>query len=219
MDINFSKLNNDKLYTLSIRLHEVLSPMPVVEMGIKAYFDDYVINHEKYKQAMLRLKEAQKILEIKDNKRDKDGQNLRNFVKTYTNHPNEEVAKTATELLNELDRHGTQFYNKSYNDQTAILEYIFNAVETRFADFIVRIQADEWYGFLKASQEDFEQTRKSLTEKNAGAIDEESPSKIRPELVKSMRDLFIFMPMQYKANQNAELDKAIKQIEAELKRF
>jgi hypothetical protein len=219
MNISFSKLNNDKLYTFSKRVHEILSPAPVAEMGIQLYFDEYVVEHEKYKAAMLKLKEAQKILGEKDRKRDKDGINLRTHVKNYTNHPNEQVAEKAGQLLAELDRHGVQFYKKSYKEQTAILEYIFNAIDTNFTDFIARIHADEWYGFLKESQNDFETTRKSLTEKNAEAIDEESPSKIRPDLVAALRNLFTFMPLQYKVNNHDELGKVIAQIEAEIKRF
>ncbi len=219
MKVNFLKLNNDKLYTLSKRVHEILSPAPVVELGLEYYFNEYLVGHEKYIEAMLKLKKAMKILGIKDNRRDKDGINFRTHVKNYTNHPNENVAKQAGELLKELDRHGVQFYKKSYEDQTAILEYIFNAIDTRFADFIVRIKAEEWYNLLKESQADFENTRKSLTLKNAEAIDDESPSQIRPDLVSAMRDLFTFMPMQYKSTKNEQLGALISQVEAELKRF
>ncbi len=219
MSINFSKLNNDKLYTLSKRVHEILSPEPVADWGIKVYFDEYVLHHEKFKKAMLQLKEAMKVLGEKDNRRDKDGVNLRTHVKNYTNHPDEAVAKRAEELMVELDRHGVDFYRKSYKEQTAILEYIINAIDTQFADFVVRIHAEEWYDFLKKSQEDFETTRKELTEKKAELINEESPSQVRPDLVTAMRELLTFMPMQYKATKNEQLGIIITKIEAELKRF
>ena len=219
INVSFSKLSNNSLFTFSEMVYELISPTPVTELGIELYFKEYVPKYEKYKKAMLKAKKVMKILGNKDQKRDKDGLNFRRHVKNYTNHPNPEIAAQAKLLLTEIDSHGKDFYKKKYEEQTAVLKYIFKIVDEKFADFILTIHADDWYNILKESQKDFEETRIELTKSNAEFLNEESPSHIRPDLIEVMRNLFAFLPLHFRVTKNEQLGKIIDQLITEAKRY
>lgn len=219
LSLPLTRLNNDKLYTLGLRLKEIIEPAPVTEFGIEFYFSKFVKEFEKYKNAMQRLKKNQKIVNEKDQVRDKFGKAYKNHVGNYLHHPDEEISKKAAQLLAEIERNGKQFYNKTYNEETAILEYIFKVTDEQFSDFIVTIGAAEWYNLLKEAQLDFEKTLRTISKESAEEGIVESATSIRPGIENAIRDLFSFLPLHYGATQNEGLGKLIAQIEEELKRF
>jgi hypothetical protein len=151
--------------------------------------------------------------------RDTYSKALLRHVKNYINHPDEEISGKAEQLLAELQKHGKQFYNKTYKEETAILEYVFKVGDEHFNDFIVTINADVWYNFLKEAQQDFEQTLRELSSENANEGEIESATSLRPGLENALRNLSAFMPLHYNVTQNEQLAKLIAQIKEEVKRF
>ena len=218
-NIRFSRLNNDKLYTLALRIKEILDQYPAEELGIFLYVKNFVDEFIKYKKAIQRLRADLKIIGEKDGVRDTFSIAFRNHVKNYINHPDAEISAKAEKLLAEIDKHGKQFYRKSHKDETAILEYIFKVVEEMFSDFIVETHTDVWYNFLKAAQIDFEKTVRGITKGKAEEGDVESASNVRPGLIEAIRDLFTFLPLHYKITQSEQLGKLIAQLDEEVKRF
>ncbi len=218
-NINFSKLNNDKLYTLALRIREILDQYPAEELGIMLYVKNFIDEFVKYKEAMLRLSTGLKIIGDKDAVRDTFSIAFRSHVKNYINHPDEETSKKAAALLVEIDKHGKQFYRKSHKEETAILDYIFKVVDEMFSSFVVEIHADIWYNFLKDAQADFENTVREVTKGKAEMGDIESASTVRPELIGAARNLFTFLPLHYKVTKNEQLKTLIAQLDEEIKRF
>lgn len=217
--INYSKLNNDKFYTLALRIKEILDQYPAEELGIMLYVKNFVDEFIKYKEAMLRIAAGLKIIGEKDAVRDTYSKALRNHVKNYINHPDDEISNQAKALLAEIDKHGKQFYNKSNKEQTAILAYILKVVEELYGDFIVKTHTDVWYAFLKESQIDFEKTVREVTKEKSEEGNVESASKIRPLLTETMRNLFTFLPLHFNITQNEQLRKLIAELEEELKKY
>ena len=217
--INYSKLNNDKFYTLALRIKEILDQYPAEELGIMLYVKNFIEEFLKYQEAMLRIEARFKIIGEKDAVRDTYSKAFRNHVKNYINHPDDEISNQAKALLLEIDKHGKLFYKKSNKEQTAILTYIFKVVEELFSDFIAKSHAKNWYAFLKESQVDFEATVRKVTKEKAEEGEVESASKVRPQLTESMRNLFTFLPLQYNITQTEQLGKLIAELEEELKKY
>ncbi|NJO90221.1 MAG: hypothetical protein HC831_15705 [Chloroflexia bacterium] len=219
LSINYSKLNNDKFYTLALRIKEISDQYSAEELGIMLYVKNFVDEFIKYKEAMLRIAAGLKIIGEKDAVRDTYSKALRNHVKNYINHPDNELSRLAKALLAEIDKHGKQFYNKTNNEQTAILEYIFKVVEEIYNDFIAETHTDIWYNLLKESQIDFEKTVRKITKEKAEEGNVESASKIRPQLTEAIRNLFTFLPLHFNITKDEQLSKLIAELEEELKKY
>ncbi len=219
INLPLSRLNNDKLYTLGFRVKEILEPAPITELGIELYFSKFIKEFEKYKKSMQRMKKHLNIVGERDRVRDTYSKTFLNHVKNYISHPDEEISKKAEQLLAELEKNGKQFYNKTYKEETSILEYIFEICDKHFSDFIVAINADVWYNFLKEAQLDFEKTLRQLSSKNADEGDIVSATSLRPGLENALRNLSMFMPLHYNVTKNEQLGKLIAQIKDEVKRF
>ena len=114
---------------------------------------------------------------------------------------------------------GKQIYKQDYKTQTASLEGIIASFSTGYSEFITEINSDVWFNFLVDAQTDFETTLRKHNANKVEDLEVESVTESRPPLVKSLRKLFDFLPMQYELTEDQDLGNIIAQLKMEVDRF
>lgn len=218
MQISFSKLNNNQLYTLGLRTNEVIEPRPIDEMGLRLYYDTFKEAYDKFVKGIQHEKISAEIIPKKDKLRDRMYLGFVGNLNNYLYYPDDKIVKEIKELLAIIAKFGPRVVRKTYAEETAIILKVINLVENYYLELMTKTQSNVWFNLLKEKQADFENTErqyaKALSEDNI-----ESATSVRPELVDAMREMFTFMPLHYKVTRNKDLGKLIALLEKELSRF
>ena len=218
MNVRFSKLNNKELYALGLRTDEIITPRPIVEMGIKVYYDDFKDAFEKYEAGMQHENISANIVSQADGERDDAYQGFEGNLKNYIYFPDQEIKSKVVELLGKISKFGPRVIHRKYKEETTIILSIISMVENNYMGLMNQTHTDVWFNLLKERQTNFEKTLREHTK--AQSEDEiESATSVRPKLVISMRNMFTFMPLHHKVTQNNDLNEVIKQLKVELARF
>lgn len=217
IEIALSKLKNNALFTLSLRVYELLLALKSPEMGIDLFFNQFVEAYNKYKAAMEKSVLSAADLALKDSTRDSMWVALRTHVKNYLRHPS--LAPKAEAILSELDKYGPAVYDQSYESETAIIQSVTQTLEANFLDDLTEMQAIVWFDLLKQADNDFEAAQRTFNEQKTSADQVDAATTVRPELEEAVRKLFTFLPMQAEITGDKDLGKLVKQLEVEVSRF
>ena len=217
IEIALSKLKNSALFTLSMRVYELIFPVKTPEMGIDLYFNLFTEAYTKYREAMEKAILNASETAQKDSFRDQMWSALRTHVKNYLRHP--DFAAKAQAILAEIDKNGLGVAHRSYEEETAIIQNVTTTLDTQFADDLTEIQGTVWLDLLKQANADFETTQHTFNTKATEARQIDAASTARPELQEALRKLLTFLPMQAEVSGNSELATLVKQLETEVSRF
>jgi len=215
--ISLSKLKNNVLFTLCLRVYELIVARKTPEMGIDLYFNRFLEAYTKYKEAMEKAVFSASELARKDSFRDQMWVAVRIHVKNYLRHP--DLAAKAEAVLAELDKYGGSVYVQSYEAETAIIQNVCTTLESGFSGELADMHADGWFSLLKQANNDFEKAQRTFNAQKTDANEVDAASIVRPDLEDALRKLFIFLPMQAEVSGNADLEKLVKQLETEVSRF
>ncbi|MFA9392044.1 MAG: DUF6261 family protein [Prolixibacteraceae bacterium] len=219
LDIAFSKLTNEKLFALSLRVKELISPLVFSELGIELYANAFMNSHEKYSESMSKGHVSSDTVGQRDSDRDDLSKGFVLNVRSYTYFPDQAKKDAAKALLKVIDQVGRGFYRESYDVQTAKMENLFIQIDENHTDKISLLGLTEWYSFLKGAESNFISTLLQYTSDKADLATIEAATKNRASLIDSMRKLFTFLPMQAEISDSEVLQKLIAQLDEELSRF
>lgn len=217
IEIALSKLKNNALFTLCMRVNELIMSQKTPEMGIDLYFDRFVAVYTQYKAAMEKAVLSAADLAQKDSFRDRIWVALRIHVKNYLRHPI--LASKAQAVLAELDKYGQVIYAQGYESETSIIQNVTTTLESQFANDLAEMHADVWFNLLKEANTDFETAQRTYNTQTTEAKEIEAATTVRPELEDALRKLFTFLPMQAEVSGNSDLEQLVKQLEVEVSRF
>ena len=217
IDISLSSLKNSALFTLSMRVYELILGVKTPEMGIDFYFNNFVTAYNKYKEAMEKSVLSSADVAAKDSFRDTIWVALRTHVKNYLRHP--ELAPKANVILAELDKNGSSVYDQSYETETAIIQSVCQTLEANFSTDLAAIQANIWFDLLKTANTDFEAAQRKLNMQQTAANQVDAATTARPQLDDALRKLFTFLPMQAEVTGNGALQELVNELQTEASRF
>jgi|GEM_PF-3910156 hypothetical protein len=217
IEISLSKLKNNTLFTLCLRVHELVLAQKTPEMGIDLFFNRFAEAYNLYKAAMEKVVLSAADVAQKDSFRDTMWVALRAHVKNYLRHP--KLSAKAEAILAELDKYGSAVYSQSYEAETAIIKSVCNTLDATFSTDLNKIQANVWFDLLKQADAEFEAAQRSFNKQKTDANEVDAASTIRPELEDALRKLFAFLPMQAEVTSDENLVKLVKQLEVEVSRF
>lgn len=217
IEIALSKLKKNALFTLCLRVYELILARKTPEMGIDLYFDRFVDIYNQYKAAMGKAVLSAAELAQKDSFRDSMWVALRAHVKNYLRHP--QLAPKAEAILTEIDKYGPAVYDQSYEAETAVIKGVSDTLDTKFSADLVEMHADVWFNLLKQADADFETAQRTFNAQKTEADEIDAASSLRPQLDDALRKLFLFLPMQAEVSGNKDLEKLVKQLEVEVSRF
>lgn len=217
LELNFNKLKNSSLFTLGMRVKDLIEAKKTPEMGIDFYFARYQPAFAKYKVAMERGVVRSGELAQKDAFRDSMWSALRAHVKNYLRHP--QLSAVAKVVLAEIDKYGKRVGNKNYEDETAVIENVCTILENKHNADLTSLRANDWFDLLKQANTYFETAQRSYNEQVSVEKQTEAASSVRPELENAMRNLFSFLPMQAEVTGNSDLVELVNDLEVEISRF
>lgn len=217
MNISLSTLKNNSLFTLGLRINELVSKRITPEMGIDYYYNLFNKAFQEFKAAMEQAVFSAAELAEKDSFRDQMWVALRLHVKNYLRHPEESAA--AQRILTEIDKYGSKIYSLSYESESAIIQNVCATLGNDFSSEMAAINAMVWFDLLVQANNDFEAAQRSVNQDKITANETEAATNVRPELEKAIRNLLAYIPMQAEVSGNAELQQLVKELEVETSRF
>lgn len=219
IDIAFSKLTNDELYTLSIRVKELLSPFDHTELGILLYANAFLNQQELFSQSISKNSVSIDDVSMADSKRDDLSKGFVMNIRSFTFHTDQALKSAAMTLLSVIDSIGRSFYRESNKVQTAKMENLFKKIDEGYLTEVDLLSLSPWYALLKESQAAFETTLHKYTADKADKANIEAASYRRADLINAMRNLFAFLPMQAEITENESLFSLVGQLSEEVNRF
>ncbi len=218
IQIALSRLTTKDLFTLGLRVKEILSAKKTDEMGIDFYAKRFVRAFDLYSLAMQKDSVSTEDVQQTDSERDNLWIALRTHIKNYLRHPDATLCNYSKTLLAEMDKHGKNIYNLSYKAETAVLENLIKTFDNKGTE-LAALYANHWYALLKEKQGEFEAKLRIFTQDLSENQQQDAAYLLRPELVQSIYALFRFLPMQVEMTDNADLKKMVEQLQVEAARF
>lgn len=143
------------------------------------------------------------VLLVRDQERDDDFIGLRDYVSSCSHSKNPIQAAAGRSIMSIFDNVGRSIYYLGYNEETAKLNTLFEALETSSAQQAIKtIGATERFEELKNSQEEFEKTYQSKIETES-AINYPLVKDAKVRITKYLKTLLYYI------DTNSDLDGAI----------
>lgn len=219
INLPLSRLNNHELFTLSKRIHELITEYNTAELGIKPYADNFAEKFSVYSVSFEKQSVDAKSIAEKDGVRDRYFIAFRTHVQNFSYHPDAALREKSDAIVKILNRDGVRVYRENYKKQSASLESMLTELEKNNLSAIQEMGAKVWFDLLKQAQTDFESNLKGITEQKAENNQIASASEVRHELVEALRKLLTFLPLHNEMLQSAVLGDLISNIQVIADRF
>lgn len=213
-----SALSVKELFTLGLRIKEIVASRMTEEMGINFYFNAFLLLLDQYATAMQKASISAEQLQLEDSGRDNLWIALRSHIYNFMRHPDAAISAIAKSLLHDMDKQGDRIYDKSYSTETAAIENVIALFDNRTQD-LQDIKADEWYTLLKEKQAAFESDLQLYDAAKTDNKQQEAAYSLRPTFIESIDKLFNFLPMQAEITDNADLQDIVNLLQTEADRF
>jgi hypothetical protein len=219
ISLSISRIGTRELFTLGTRVKELLANYNAESLGIKLYADNFLQKYEQYKKSIEKQEISAQELARKDSLRDNYFIALRNHLRNFKYHPDEQKKEKANKLVAILNKEGEKIYAAAYKVETAALISIINELENTSKAVLDELNATEWFELLKQAQSDFEESLEEYTNNKAEMKRIASASENRKDFEDAARKLFTFLPLQYEMTQSPELDDLISKLKVIIDRF
>lgn len=211
--LNFSLLNGSALYTFGRSFIDLFDLTNMPDGSLKILLNR-LVNFLGYFGKGFERENADpntKIIDQMDALRDQFYNGLKYFVKSFTYSDVDEVSEAAIRIMDVIRRYGFNANNMGYNDQTTATTSFVSEINEKYLSDITLLNATNWFNKLSTAEAQFEESVKNrITE---GAVEVPSITRYRPDVVKTLRNVFHCIDSDYEASHDETLKIYIDQID------
>ncbi len=194
--INLYKLRNQAHFQFHSEVKAMIERETAEKLNVAEAFAGYVTLLEEEDRGLEQIKQTALTRKLTDSDaiRDETFSGLAANVKSLTKHFNPDVREKANAVASFLANYGNAA-TASYNEETAMLYNITNALLEQYADALTVCNLKEWVEALQQQNEDF----KAIMAQRNEAITNEEPIHMR-SLRKQIDDVYRLMEKRIEAS-------------------
>ncbi len=204
--LNFSLFPSDELLTFAKGVLALVEPQKDGFAVIVPFFDKAVAQKNNFVVALER--EAKdpftSQLSVADQKLDSGFLAFRSYVEAMSYRVTmPDMSEAAGKILEVIRKHGWSAASMGYKAETAAITGIISELQDKYANEINVIGAIDWLNEMEAALQAFEELAKQQVANSS--VTEPTLSKVRPDLVRSIKALFSIISLTHEATPADEL--------------